>query len=232
MMAENILICFATITVTICGNPLFFDRPATFRCACLFWWLISLPLIVESRPHNAYIPTSILMVETLFSMLKSLLLMLKSLLCGLNLYCLWWDPYFWWLKSVVLHGFGFFKVGQRQLQHPTPHGQVARVARQLQEAEFQGAEKEFLRLARRGARKSVFSGCWFGCHQFYFPYIGNNVYTHVSPKHHCISWLVAGLVAIFGIFPYIGNVIIPIDELIFFRGVAQPPTSFCWIVYH
>jgi len=27
------------------------------------------------------------------------------------------------------------------------------------------------------------------------------------------------------IFPYIGNVIIPIDELIFFRGVAQPPTS-------
>ena len=29
----------------------------------------------------------------------------------------------------------------------------------------------------------------------------------------------------FFIFPYIGNVIIPIDELIFFRGVAQPPTS-------
>ena len=27
------------------------------------------------------------------------------------------------------------------------------------------------------------------------------------------------------IFPYIGNVIIPTDELIFFRGVAQPPTS-------
>ena len=29
----------------------------------------------------------------------------------------------------------------------------------------------------------------------------------------------------FFIFPYIGNVIIPIDEVIFFRGVAQPPTS-------
>ena len=36
--------------------------------------------------------------------------------------------------------------------------------------------------------------------------------------------LVGGLVAIFGIFPYIGLLIIPIDELIFFRGVAQPPT--------
>ena len=47
------------------------------------------------------------------------------------------------------------------------------------------------------------------------------------------------------IFPYIGNVIIPIDELIFFREVAQPPSSdfhritedpvwnpqFCWLVY-
>ena len=28
-------------------------------------------------------------------------------------------------------------------------------------------------------------------------------------------------------FPYIGNFIIQTDELIFFRGVAQPPTSFC-----
>ena len=26
------------------------------------------------------------------------------------------------------------------------------------------------------------------------------------------------------IFPYVGNVIIPTDELIFFRGVGQPPT--------
>jgi hypothetical protein len=29
----------------------------------------------------------------------------------------------------------------------------------------------------------------------------------------------------FSIFPYLGNVIIPTDELMFFRGVAQPPTS-------
>ena len=28
------------------------------------------------------------------------------------------------------------------------------------------------------------------------------------------------------IFPYIGNVIIPTDELIFFRGVGQPPPSY------
>ena len=38
-----------------------------------------------------------------------------------------------------------------------------------------------------------YTGWWFGCHQFYFLYIG--------------------------------NFIIPIDEIIFFRGVAQPPTS-------
>ena len=38
-----------------------------------------------------------------------------------------------------------------------------------------------------------------------------------------INSLVGGLVAIF-IFPYIGFLIIPTDELIFFRGVAQPPT--------
>jgi len=33
----------------------------------------------------------------------------------------------------------------------------------------------------------------------------------------------------FFIFPYIGNVIIPTDELIFFRGVGQPPTSDLWL---
>ena len=27
-------------------------------------------------------------------------------------------------------------------------------------------------------------------------------------------------------FPYIGNFIIPTDELIFFRGLGQPPTSY------
>ena len=39
------------------------------------------------------------------------------------------------------------------------------------------------------------------------------------------SWLVVWLP--FFIFPYIGNVIIPIDELICFRGVGiHPPTSY------
>jgi hypothetical protein len=31
-------------------------------------------------------------------------------------------------------------------------------------------------------------------------------------------------------FPYIGNFIIPTDELIFFRGVAQPPTGIYFIL--
>ena len=31
-------------------------------------------------------------------------------------------------------------------------------------------------------------------------------------------------------FPYIGSVIIPTDELIFFRGVGQPPTSYWYEV--
>jgi len=37
-----------------------------------------------------------------------------------------------------------------------------------------------------------------------------------------LSWVVVWNMAF--IFPYIGNVIIPTDELIFFRGVGQPPT--------
>ena len=39
------------------------------------------------------------------------------------------------------------------------------------------------------------------------------------------GYLVGGLEHEFYDFPYIGNVIIPTDELIFFRGVGQPPTS-------
>ena len=44
-------------------------------------------------------------------------------------------------------------------------------------------------------------------------------------------YLVGGLVAMNFIFPYIGLLIIPIDELIFFRGVAQPPTRYSYIDY-
>ena len=41
-----------------------------------------------------------------------------------------------------------------------------------------------------------------------------------------LTWLV-----VWNIFPFIGNVIIPTDELIFFRGVGQPPTSYTIIEY-
>ena len=40
------------------------------------------------------------------------------------------------------------------------------------------------------------------------------------------TFLVGGLVAMFYFPINIGNLIIPVDELIFFRGVAQPPTRF------
>ena len=45
-------------------------------------------------------------------------------------------------------------------------------------------------------------------------------YFTTSSNYH--NWLVVW--DIWFIFPYIGNVIILPDELIFFRGVAQPPT--------
>jgi hypothetical protein len=38
-----------------------------------------------------------------------------------------------------------------------------------------------------------------------------------------VIYLVGGLEHGFYDFPYIGNVIIPTDELIFFRGVGTPP---------
>jgi hypothetical protein len=41
--------------------------------------------------------------------------------------------------------------------------------------------------------------------------------------------LVGGLEHEFYDFPYLGNVIIPTDELIFFRGVGIPPTSMVYI---
>ena len=49
-------------------------------------------------------------------------------------------------------------------------------------------------------------------------------------KNRKESWtsalvLVGGLEHFFIFFPYLGNFIIPIDALIFFRGVGQPPTS-------
>ena len=51
----------------------------------------------------------------------------------------------------------------------------------------------------------------------YFPL--NHRCTHEKKEH---DWLVVWLP--FFIFPSLGLLIIPIDELLFFRGVAQPPT--------
>ena len=45
----------------------------------------------------------------------------------------------------------------------------------------------------------------------------------------CIFWLVVWNMNF--ICPYIGNVIIPADELIFFRGVGIPPTRWFSDVY-
>ena len=50
----------------------------------------------------------------------------------------------------------------------------------------------------------------------------------VTPKQIDKIWLVVWNMNF--IFPYIGNVIIPIDELIFFRGVGIPPTSHIFVL--
>ena len=46
---------------------------------------------------------------------------------------------------------------------------------------------------------------------------------HISYTIVIINWLVVWNIWI--IFPYIRNVIIPTDEVVFFRGVGIPPTS-------
>ena len=45
---------------------------------------------------------------------------------------------------------------------------------------------------------------------------------HIS---YLIGHLIGGDWSMTFIFPHIGNVVIPIDEVIFFRGVSIPPTS-------
>ena len=56
---------------------------------------------------------------------------------------------------------------------------------------------------------------------------------HVTTRPKNRDWLainsnlVGGLVAIFGIFPYIGNFIIPIDFHIFQRGSNHQPGNLC-----
>ena len=51
------------------------------------------------------------------------------------------------------------------------------------------------------------------------PYISSAIGQMERDKDWLVVW------NIFFIFPYIGLLIIPIDELIFFRGVAQAPTK-------
>jgi len=62
--------------------------------------------------------------------------------------------------------------------------------------------------------------CWFlhGLLVSVISLIFNSEFWMIIP-----TWLVVWHMAF--IFPYIGNVIIPTDEFIFFRGVGIPPTS-------
>jgi len=53
---------------------------------------------------------------------------------------------------------------------------------------------------------------------------------HLLPnKYWLVVWNMAFIC--FYEFPYIGNFIIPTDELIFFRGVGQPPTSWFMVIW-
>ena len=64
---------------------------------------------------------------------------------------------------------------------------------------------------------------WLVRFNIFQPFPLSNI--HINESHSRVI-LVGGLVAIFYFPMTIGNVIIPIDELIFFRGVfPQPPTS-------
>jgi hypothetical protein len=59
-----------------------------------------------------------------------------------------------------------------------------------------------------------------GFHGFYL--LSTFLFFTLAKRHECYNWLVVWNMTF--IFPYIGNVIIPTDEIIFFRGAAQPPT--------
>ena len=79
----------------------------------------------------------------------------------------------------------------------------------------------FARLPRRGSKRATRVG-WFERR----PCKGNLLGILKESRSVQKSQLVGGLVAILGIFPYIGLLIIPNDELIFFRGVALAPPGF------
>ena len=70
-----------------------------------------------------------------------------------------------------------------------------------------------------GINKAPSSGGWMLGEWFLY------ALTFILGETKWIGWLVVWLPSIWHFPRNIGNFIIPIDELIFFRGVAQPPTS-------
>jgi len=58
-----------------------------------------------------------------------------------------------------------------------------------------------------------------------FPWNSHNISKILSPNMWITGWWCG---TVFYDFPYIGNFIIPTDELIFFRGVGIPPTRDSW----
>jgi hypothetical protein len=51
-----------------------------------------------------------------------------------------------------------------------------------------------------------------------------------TKRRNLVGGLEHGILMDFnGFFHHIGNVIIPTDELTFFRGVGQPPTRWIWL---
>ena len=71
----------------------------------------------------------------------------------------------------------------------------------------------------------VFAGLGFPMSR-YVSHHPTNYRGYFISNRYLVSWLVVWLP--FFVFPYIGLLILPIDEVIFFRGVAQPPTS--WVM--
>ena len=61
--------------------------------------------------------------------------------------------------------------------------------------------------------------CWYESLNHWLILVNNNHWYKLLNHYWLVVWKMNF------IFPYIGNVIIPTDELIFFRGVGIPLTS-------
>jgi hypothetical protein len=53
----------------------------------------------------------------------------------------------------------------------------------------------------------------------------HNVFEKAFAHNDAVHVMTGWWFGTFFIFPYLGNVIIPFDEVIFFRGVGQPTTN-------